>query len=101
MIDWYVYIVKCADSSLYTGISPDVENRVVLHNAGLGAKSVKGKLPVVLVYNEKIGSKIEAAKREIEIKGWSRTKKQELINSRNMVLALRNQLRVNTEERLH
>ena len=78
-MNWYVYIVKCSDKSLYTGISPNVENRVQLHNRGLGAKSIKGKLPVFLVYKECVGAKIDAARREREIKGWSRNKKLALI----------------------
>ena len=79
-MNWYVYIVKCSDESLYTGISPDVEKRIILHNSGLGAKSLKGKLPVTIVYKQKIGNKIDAARREREIKGWNRVKKIELIN---------------------
>lgn len=79
-MDWYIYIVKCSDGSLYTGISPDVERRIIFHNSGKGAKSVKGKLPVELVYKKKIGTKILAAKKEREIKGWRREKKLSLIN---------------------
>lgn len=79
LMNWYVYVVKCRDGSFYTGISPDVEKRVVLHNSGIGAKSIKGKLPVVLVYKQKIGSRSDAARREREIKGWNKRKKEILV----------------------
>jgi len=77
---WFVYIVECSDSSLYTGISNDVNKRVWKHNNGIGAKSIKGKLPVKLVYIERHNNMHEAAIREREIKGWNRFKKLRLIN---------------------
>ncbi len=79
-MDWYVYIVKCWDKSFYTGISTDVNRRVYEHNNKIGAKSLKGKLPVVLVYIQKYNSQIDAAKREREIKGWNRQKKITLVD---------------------
>ena len=77
---WYVYIAKCNDDSLYTGISPDPKKRVFLHNSGKGAKSLISKLPVKLVYVEESMSKFEAAKREKAIKNWKRKYKLKLIN---------------------
>ncbi len=77
----YVYIVKCSDESLYTGITDNTERRVNEHNSKRGAKSLKGKLPVVLVYQEAYETKSEALKREYEIKTWKREKKLELIRS--------------------
>ena len=82
MDEWCVYIVECSDQSLYTGISNNVEKRVWKHNNKLGAKSVKGKLPVRLVYKEIIGTRSQAEEREREIKGWRREKKLNLIKSR-------------------
>ena len=76
---WFLYIVKCRDGAFYTGISTNVSRRVLEHNNGAGAKSLKGKLPVILVYKEAYDNQIEAAKREREIKGWRRKKKEELI----------------------
>lgn len=76
---WFVYIVKCRDGSLYTGISNNVARRVWRHNHKLGAVSIRGKLPVKLIYQEYTNDKISAAKRESEIKGWRREKKLELI----------------------
>lgn len=79
-MNWFVYIVKCRDGSLYTGISNNVSRRVWKHNNKLGAASVKGKLPVKLVYEGFCGTKKEAAKQEQEIKGWNRIKKLDLIS---------------------
>lgn len=79
---YYVYIVKCNDDSLYTGISKDVVKRVEQHNISyLGAKALRGKRPVTLVHKETCNSKSDALKRELEIKGWPRKKKQQLIKS--------------------
>ena len=80
--DWFVYIVRCADDSLYTGITKDVDRRVQEHNAGdkLAAKYTRARLPVVLVYQETCESRSIATKREIEIKQLSRTDKQNLLN---------------------
>ena len=69
---WFVYILECSDKSLYTGITTDLKRRVGEHNSKKGAKSLKGKLPVKLVYNETFLTQIEAAKREHEIKSWKR-----------------------------
>ncbi|HSD98931.1 MAG TPA: GIY-YIG nuclease family protein [Patescibacteria group bacterium] len=78
---WYVYIVECNDGSFYTGITTDIERRIFEHNNKTGAKSVRGKLPVKLVYHERAKNNASAARREREIKGWNRTKKQKLIES--------------------
>ena len=79
--DWYVYIVKCKDDSLYTGISNSVEERVKKHNLGKGSKSiVKSIRPVELVYVERFENRSEASKRESEIKKLSRKDKKQLVN---------------------
>lgn len=65
---WFVYIVHCADGSLYTGTSTDVEARVTTHNAGKGAKYTRSRLPVSLVYTEEVASRSLALKREAVIK---------------------------------
>lgn len=78
----YVYIVECSDGSFYTGYTLNIENRILQHNTSkLGAKSLKGKLPVKLVYSEEHNTKSRALKREIEIKSWHRSKKLELIDN--------------------
>jgi putative endonuclease len=81
MKPWNVYIVRCADGSLYTGIAKDLERRMAEHNSDdtLGAKYTRGRRPVELVYNEHFDSRSEAARRESEIKRMKRDAKQNLI----------------------
>lgn len=71
--------MRAGDSSLYTGISTDVAKRVVTHNKGKGAKALKGKLPVTLVYTEEFEDGAKARKREAEIKSWTRIEKLRLV----------------------
>ena len=65
---WHVYMVQCADGSLYTGIAKDVNTRVSQHNAGQGAKYTRARRPVVLVYQEVAEDHGAALKREVAIK---------------------------------
>lgn len=74
----YTYILKCADGSLYTGWTNDLEKRINDHNTGRGAKYTKARRPVQLVHYETFGTKEEAMKREYAIKQMSRTKKMSL-----------------------
>jgi putative endonuclease len=78
--EWFFYIVRCRDGSLYSGITNDLEGRIEEHNRGTGAKYTFPRRPVTLVYSEKYGNASEARKREVQIKGWSRYKKEQLIN---------------------
>ena len=81
-MNYYIYILKCKDGSLYTGYTKNIERRIFEHNfTKYGAKSIKGRLPVELVYSETYTTKTEALKREIEIKGWRKEKKEQLVNS--------------------
>ena len=75
----YTYIVECADGSLYTGWTNDVEKRLATHNAGRGAKYTRPRLPVKLVYVEQHPTKEMAQRREYEIKQLSRREKIALI----------------------
>ncbi len=68
MSEWHVYMVRCADDSLYTGIAKDVEARVTVHNTGKGAKYTRARLPVVLVFCEPAEGRGAALRREIAIK---------------------------------
>jgi putative endonuclease len=86
MDNWSIYVVECSDSSLYTGISNNVEKRILAHNAKKGAASLKGKLPVKLVYQEFLGSKSLALKREYAIKKLTRKEKLKLINQNYPIL---------------
>ena len=81
MKKWVVYIVRCRDGSLYTGITVDVDQRIERHNVGEGAKYTRSRRPVVLVRTEKHASESKARKREAEIKSWTRDKKEQLIRS--------------------
>jgi putative endonuclease len=75
----YVYIVECADGTLYTGWTVNVEQRVKVHNAGRGARYTRLHGPVKLVYVEELPDRVAAQKRELEIKRWPRVKKLQLI----------------------
>ena len=74
-----MYVVKCADGTLYTGYSPDVEARVAAHNAGKGAKYTKTRRPVELVGSAAFETKHEAMSAEWHFKQLSRAKKDELL----------------------
>ena len=76
--DYWVYILKCADGSLYTGITVDVDRRVKEHNLGVGAKYTKARRPVRLVYSTLVGNRSVATKREMEIKKLSHDEKKRL-----------------------
>lgn len=80
MKKWYVYILRCADNTLYTGSTDDVERRVAVHNSGKGAKYTRGRTPVEVVYTEECESCSAALKREYAIKQLSRGEKIKLIN---------------------
>ena len=76
---WHVYIIKCSDRSLYTGVTTDIKRRIDEHNAKKGASYTQGRTPVALAYSEKRPDRSEALKREAEIKSWPRNKKLDLI----------------------
>lgn len=75
----YTYIVRCADNTLYTGWTNDLEKRINAHNCGEGAKYTRSRRPVELVYFESFDTKEEAMKREWHIKHMTRKQKTELI----------------------
>ena len=77
----FVYILRCKDNSLYTGWTNDLENRLEMHNKGLGAKYTRGRGPCTLVYFESFETKQEAQKREYAIKKLTREEKQKLIEN--------------------
>lgn len=79
--DWFVYILECKDSSLYTGITNSLENRIKAHNSGKGAKYTRARGPVVLRYYERVRDKSTAAKRECAIKKLSHQQKLNLIST--------------------
>lgn len=79
----YAYIVECADGTLYSGWTNDLEKRVAAHNAGQGAKYTRSRRPVTLRYYEEFEDKSEALRREAALKKLSRAKKQALIEHGN------------------
>ncbi len=79
--NWFVYIVECADQSLYTGIARDIDKRIAKHNEGTGAKYTRSRLPVTLIYREQQANRSAALKREALIKRLTRTQKIELIEA--------------------
>jgi putative endonuclease len=81
MSRWFVYIVRCADNSLYTGITNDLVERIKKHNAGKGAKYTRSRLPVKLVWRERKSSELAARRREAMIKKMTRAEKLSLIKS--------------------
>ncbi len=78
---YFVYILKCADHTLYTGYTNNIEDRIQTHNSGKGAKYTRGRLPVKLQYYEEFEDKGQALKREHEIKKLSRAEKVKLIKT--------------------
>ena len=77
---WYVYILKCGDKSLYTGIALDIARRIKEHSSGKGSKYLRGRLPLKLVYSKEFRDRSSALKREAEIKRWTHDEKQVLIS---------------------
>ena len=75
---WMCYLLRCADDTLYCGITNDLEKRLVAHNSGTASKYTRARLPVELVYAEGCVNKSAALKREIEIKRMPRSKKLSL-----------------------
>lgn len=75
----YVYMLRCADGTLYTGWTNDLAHRVKAHNSGHGAKYTRSRTPVELVYSEELADKPEALKREYAIKQLTREQKEQLI----------------------
>jgi predicted GIY-YIG superfamily endonuclease len=78
---WFVYIVRCADRTLYTGVTNDTDRRVADHNAGRGARYTRSRLPVDLVYVEPVTDRGAALRREGEIKRMRAAQKRDLIGT--------------------
>ena len=78
-LSWIVYILECSDKTLYTGITNDLESRLVKHRNGTGAKYTRGRAPYKVVHTELHRTKGQALKRELEIKSFSRDQKLRVI----------------------
>jgi putative endonuclease len=82
----FVYILKCSNDQYYTGSTNDLQQRLIQHQNGLGANFTKKNLPMELVYFEEFQRIDEAFKREKQIQGWSRKKKEALIKGKQELL---------------
>lgn len=80
-MDWQVYIIRCSDGSLYTGITRDIERRLSQHGSSAGAKYFRGRSPEAVVYLEGGHDRSSASRREAQIKQLRRTDKLRLISS--------------------
>jgi putative endonuclease len=76
---WYLYIIRCSDNSLYTGVTTDIPRRIIAHNQKSGGSYTRIRTPVKLAYQESHSTQSAALKREAQIKSWSRAKKLALI----------------------
>ena len=79
MKQWFVYILRCSDGTLYTGSTDDVQRRLQVHNSGKGSKYTRSRTPVEVVYSEEVESHSAALKREYAIKQLTRQQKIKLI----------------------
>lgn len=77
---WWVYVLRCCDGSLYTGIATDVDRRAAEHNAGTGAKYTRSHRPIEVVYREQLPDRSTALKREAAIKKLPRASKMALVS---------------------
>lgn len=81
----YIYVLRCADGSLYTGYTTDLRAREAAHNTGRGAKYTRGRRPVALIYSERFRSMAKALRREYALKQLSRPDKEALIASGSQI----------------
>ena len=76
---WFLYILRCGDGTLYTGITTDVQARFAQHQAGTGAKYTRGRGPLEVVYTEECGDHSAALKRELAVKALPREEKEKML----------------------
>ncbi|MCJ7525430.1 MAG: GIY-YIG nuclease family protein [Candidatus Aminicenantes bacterium] len=79
---WYLYLVRCGDGSIYTGVSTDVARRLNDHRSGKGARYLRGRGPLLLVRKIRIGDRGDALKVERRVKGMPRARKEDLIRGK-------------------
>lgn len=80
-IEWFLYMIRCKGGVLYTGITTDIDRRFAQHQAGKGAKFLRGKSPLELVFHRKVGSHSAALKLEIAVKKWPKSEKEAVLKS--------------------
>lgn len=76
---WTVYVARCRDGTLYTGVTTDPERRLAEHNAGCGGAYTRSRVPIVMVYRESADDRSGAQRRELAIKRLTRAQKEELL----------------------
>lgn len=81
-MSYWLYILRCGDGTLYTGIAADVDKRLALHQSGKGAKYTRGRGPLSVVYREECADKSAALRRELAVKALTREEKLALIEGR-------------------
>ncbi len=81
MQKYFFYLARCKDNTLYAGYTTNIKQREEKHNSGNGAKYTKHRKPVKIVYFERFTNKIEAMRREAQIKKWKKNKKENLIKN--------------------
>ena len=87
---YYIYILKCSDKTFYTGVTNNLDRRFIQHQQGLDENSyTHGRRPLELVYSEEFNDINQAIRREKQLKGWSKKKKEALINSKHDELVRR------------
>ena len=79
---WQLYILRCGDGTLYTGIALDAKKRFLMHQKGRGAKYTRGRGPLTLLYTETCAGHSDALKRELEVKAMTREEKEALIGKK-------------------
>lgn len=88
---WFLYILRCGDDTLYTGITTDIDRRFAMHISGKGAKYTRGRGQLTIVYRECCGSHSDALRREYAVKALPRTEKEKIINDYQKTLVLDNE----------
>lgn len=78
---WFLYMLKCADATLYTGIAKDIDNRFKVHSSGKGARYTRARLPVEIVYRETCKSRTDALVREFKVKKLGPKRKRALVEA--------------------
>ena len=86
-MSWFAYVLECSDGSHYVGITTDLHSRVAAHNAGEGAAWTRMRRPATHRFAQPLPDKSSARRREIEIKGWRRQKKEALFRSSTNVVS--------------
>ena len=95
MLDWHLYLIRCHDGSLYTGITTDVARRFAEHqgNGNAGAKYLRGRGPLVLVFQKNLGSRSLALGVESKVKKLSKARKEELVRENTRIDEMIKQVR--------